>query len=467
MKRPVALLLTTALVMATAVVPTAVSALTSSKSVIASDDTYVVSSARTSNYASSSTLRVDASPVMKSYLKFTLPTISGAITNATLRLTPAASVNAAFDLRGVGSSAWTERSVTYATAPAVGKSIAHSSAALRSGVPVSFNVTSAIRSGLRSFALTNLGSTSTIQINSSEATTTSRRPTLILTISAPTPPGPCGAAPTSAPATAPIQHVIWIFMENHGYSQVVGSASAPFVNLLAAQCGLATNYHAITHPSLPNYIAATSGGTQGVTDDAGPSAHPLDVPSIFSQVRDAGLEWRSYQESAPANCTLSPSSPYAVKHDPAAYYTGLRDDCAMWDVPMGTTSAGHFLSDLNSNALPAFSFVTPNLCNDTHDCSIATGDAWLKAWFARIVASPGYLDGSTVVFLTWDEDAGADGNRVPTVVVSPKTPLGTVSTTLFSHYSLLKTAEELLGIPSFLGHAADAGTNSMRTAFHL
>ena len=186
MKRPAAVLLTTILLAASAFVPTAASALTSSKTVIASDDTYVVSSARTTNYASATTLRVDASPVMKSYLRFILPTIGGSITKAMLRLTPAANVNAAFDLRGVGSTTWTERGVTYATAPAVGKSIAHSPAALRSGVALSFDVTSAIRSGLRSFALSNLGSSSTILINSSEATTTSRRPTLILTISTPT-----------------------------------------------------------------------------------------------------------------------------------------------------------------------------------------------------------------------------------------------------------------------------------------
>ncbi|MEO6206530.1 MAG: alkaline phosphatase family protein [Candidatus Limnocylindrales bacterium] len=134
---------------------------------------------------------------------------------------------------------------------------------------------------------------------------------------------------------------------------------------------------------------------------------------------------------------------------------------------MGTTSAGLFLDDLNNNALPAFSFVTPNLCNDTHDCPIASGDAWLRDWFAKIVASPGYLDGSTVVVLTWDEDERTEGNRIPTIVVSPSTPVGTTSATLFSHYSLLKATEELLGIETFLGHAGDPGTNSMRAAFNL
>jgi phospholipase C len=432
--------------------------------VVAANDTYVSASARTTNYGSATTLRVDASPTMKSYLRFTLPTLSGTITKAVLRLTPAANVNAAFDLRAVGNATWAEKSVTYANAPSIGKSIARSPTSLRSGVALSFDVTATIKSGLRSFALINTGSSSTIQINSSEATTSSRRPALVLTINTPAPSGgPCGrlAAPV------PVQHVIWIFMENHGYSQVVGSTAAPFENTLLEQCGLAANMHAETHPSLPNYIAATSGDTQGVTDDGSPAAHPLDVPSIFSQVKDAGMTWRSYQESAPANCSLEPSYPYAVKHDPAAYYTGIRDDCAAWDVPMGTTTGGNLLTDLNADMLPAFSFMTPNLCNDTHDCSVATGDAWLAAWFAKIVASPGYQNGSTVIFLTWDEDEGAESNRIPTIVVSPSTRVKTVSTTSFSHYSLLKTTAEPPGIPTFIGHAGDPETNSMRADFNL
>ena len=192
-------------------------------------------------------------------------------------------------------------------------------------------------------------------------------------------------------------------------------------------------------------------------------------PSIFSQVTGVGRSGASYQESAPANCTLNSANPYAVKHDPAAYYTG--DPHRLRDLgrPDGHDDAsGNFLNDLNANTLPAFSFVTPNLCNDTHDCPIATGDAWLKAWFAKIVASPGYLDGSTVVFLTWDEDEGAEANRIPTIVVSPSTPGRHASRRRpFSHYSLLKTTEELLGIPTFLGHAGGPGTLSMRAAFNL
>ena len=116
-----------------ALVPAVATAVTGTKTLIAGNDTYVAAGARSTNYGSAATLRVDASPTMKAYLRFTLPAITGTITKAVLRLTPAANVSAAFDLRAVGSSTWSEGSVTFATAPAVGKSIAHSPKSLRSG----------------------------------------------------------------------------------------------------------------------------------------------------------------------------------------------------------------------------------------------------------------------------------------------------------------------------------------------
>jgi phospholipase C len=250
-------------------------------------------------------------------------------------------------------------------------------------------------------------------------------------------------------------------MENKPFGSVVGSSSAPYVNRLAHECGLATNYDAVAHPSLPNYIAATSGSTQGIADDGPPSSHPLGVASIYSQVAAAGKTWREYEESAPGNCPQATRGRYAVKHDPAAYYVHIRRICRRADVPFGS-----FGSDLADGTLPAFAFVTPNLCDDTHDCPVAKGDAWLKAWFAKILASPNYRAGNTVVFLTWDEGDAAS-NRVATIVVSPSTRPGTVATRAFTHYSLLKTTEQLLGMESFLGHARDARTASMARAFGL
>jgi len=263
------------------------------------------------------------------------------------------------------------------------------------------------------------------------------------------------------------KHVVWIWMENHSYGQIIGSSSAPYISTLARECGLATNYDAVTHPSLPNYIAATSGDYWGISDDNGPSSHPLGQASIFSQVRGAGMTWGSYEESMPSNCDLSSSGDYAVKHNPAAYYTGIRTDCANWDLPMGTTSSGNFLSALQHGTLPAFSFVTPNLCNDMHDCSVSTGDSWLASWIPAIVSSTTYQQGSTAIFITWDEDDDSSGNHVATLVVSPTTPAGTTSSTAFTHYSLLKTTEQMLGIGTYLAHAGDSTTASMAPDFNL
>jgi hypothetical protein len=265
----------------------------------------------------------------------------------------------------------------------------------------------------------------------------------------PAPAGPCGIS--SAPPVA-WQHIVWIVMENHSYSQVIGSSSAPYENALAGQCGLATNDYAITHPSLPNYVAMTSGDPQGVTDDSGPSSHPLNVPSIFSQLGTGG--WRALQESMPSNCYLSGSGQYAVRHNPAAYYTNIRTDCATYDVPLGPTP------DISAR----YTFVTPNLCNDTHDCSVASGDTWLQTFIPKLTSTPEYRAGSTAIFLTWDEDDMTNVNQIATFVISPSTVPGTKSATKFTHYSLLRTTEEMLGL-STLGGAA--GATSMRSAFNL
>lgn len=264
-------------------------------------------------------------------------------------------------------------------------------------------------------------------------------------------PRPTAARPCGLVGTAPAwRHVVWIVMENTGYSELVGAAQAPFLNALGAKCGLATNFFAETHPSLPNYIAMTSGSTQGVTDNDPPSAHPLAVPSIFSQL---GSDWRSLQESMPSNCPRKTSGEYAVKHDPAAYYTNI--PCATQDVPLTDPP------DLSAR----FTFITPNLCNSMHDCSIAIGDTWLSQWVPKLIDSPEYQAGSTAIFVTWDEDGGNEGNHIATYVVAPSVPAGTQAGARFDHYAMLRTAEEMLGLPATLGAAATAP--SMRGAFGL
>jgi phosphatidylinositol-3-phosphatase len=133
---------------------------------------------------------------------------------------------------------------------------------------------------------------------------------------------------------------------------------------------LATNYHNITHPSLPNYLAATS-GTRLDIGDCGPDACPTTSESLFGQLR-AAKEWRAYQESMPANCAHRDSGAYAARHNRPVYYTRIAADCARWDVPVGDDS-GSLARDLRGDRLPAFALITPNLCNDTHDCPVGAG----------------------------------------------------------------------------------------------
>jgi hypothetical protein len=257
----------------------------------------------------------------------------------------------------------------------------------------------------------------------------------------------CGG---SGGGVAPLQHVVWIVMENESYSSVIGTRAAPYLTELAASCGLATQFTAEAHPSLPNYIAMTSGSTQRIGNDAGPSAHRLDVPSIFSQL---GTRWRGLDESMPRPCAPSDAGEYAVRHNPAAYYSGVRAQCATQDIPLRP----------GARLTAPFTFVTPNLCHDMHSCPVGDGDRWLSTWLPGVLRTPEYRSGSTVVFITWDE-GGSAGQHIPTLVVSRHTPRGARSATPFNHYSLLRTTEEILGLPA-LGGAAQA--TSMRGAFGL
>ena len=260
---------------------------------------------------------------------------------------------------------------------------------------------------------------------------------------------PCGRQ-VSAPS---YQHVMWVFMENKDYGSVIGSSSAPYVNSLAASCGLAIDYRFVGSPSLPNYLAATGGSTFGVADDDPPSSHHINRPSIFSQVAGAGLTWRAYDESMPAPCQRSDEGLYAVRHNPAVYYVGLGSSCAANDIPMGAINGGTLWKDLQGNDFANFSFVTPNVCDDMHDCPVQQGDAWLSRFLPMVFASPTYQAGHLAVFVVWDESQGAD--RVPALVAAPSVPSGIEPATAFTHYSLLRTTEDLLGLAP-LGQAARA-----------
>lgn len=280
---------------------------------------------------------------------------------------------------------------------------------------------------------------------------------------------PCG----SMAEPQHIDHVIWVWMENQPYNELIGSKQAPYLNQLANRCGLATNYHNITHPSAPEYIAATSGFLGG-KDDCTAQQCPDSHDSIFAQATRVGETWASYDESMVGNCVDGFHGNYDVNHNPAVYYTKLHDQCMKYDVPMGSLKRGALVDALNSD-LPSFTFITPNLIHDTHNTTIPVGDRYLSELMPMIFDSGYYKSGDTAVFLVWDE--GEDGRsnhcahntrdigcHVPAVVMSPSVVPGTKSSVLFNHYSLLRTAEGLLDLP-YLGHANTE--QSMATAFNL
>jgi hypothetical protein len=232
---------------------------------------------------------------------------------------------------------------------------------------------------------------------------------------------------------------------------------------LARRCGLATNYHAITHPSLPNYLAMTSGGTHGIRSDCQPLQCPIRGPNLFTQASRHGLRWRSYAESMPSPCYRGSRGLYAARHVPAVYYTRIHA-CGRHVRSLGRLRSGRLHFALHSGHAPALMFVTPNLCNDAHDCPLARGDAWLARWIPMIVASPTYRHGHTAVLLTFDEGGGGK-NIVPLIVLSRYTPVNAVRHRLLTHYSLLRATEKMLGIRRYLGKARSA--RGLPKAFHL
>jgi phospholipase C len=295
-------------------------------------------------------------------------------------------------------------------------------------------------------------------------------------------PGPVCGWRDSPPAT--YEHVVWIVLENHSYDDLIGTpgspvaTASPYLNRLAASCGTATNSWSVTHPSLPNYLAMVSGSTGGVTKSCIPARCPQRRRTLFEQVRAHGGSWRVLAESMPGDCRRTDAYPYVVRHNPATYFPAMGATCRRFDRPMGTPTHGRLADLVRTGRLPTFLLLVPNQCHNTHDCDIAAGDTWLSEVVPLIVGGPDYRAGRTVVVVTWDEGKDGYGGQdcrviadptchLATVVISPTTPAGTRSSTRFDHYSLLETTERLLGIRTYLGHAGDRRTTSMRAAFRL
>ncbi len=245
---------------------------------------------------------------------------------------------------------------------------------------------------------------------------------------------------TTAHTRARRAPVVLIVMENHEYGSIVGSSSAPYLNRRFIRRGtLYTHYYAVRHPSLPNYLAITSGTTSGCGSDACPRKR-YRTNNIFHQLLAAGIAWNAWEESMPSRCALSSSGTYVVHHNPPAYYANLFPRvCRYRDRRYPAKLPRH---------LAPFTFVSPNNCHNMHDCSVATGDRWLRNHVPKL------LHRGAVVIITFDEGSGSHGGggHVMTAVAGPHVRRGFKRRTRFTHFGLLAGLERWFGVPRL--HAA-------------
>ncbi len=282
-----------------------------------------------------------------------------------------------------------------------------------------------------------------------------------------------------------LDHVFVLVLENHGFYQIVGNSNAPFINHLASEYNLATNYNSVWRPSLPNYLATIAGDYFEVSDNnastinipPGPWSFPN--PTIGSQLEAAGKDWRDYQEDIPEAGSVVANWPgdsntgnlYAVKHNPFPYFAPHQSAAELAKMVPLT----QLFFDLASESGPALSYIVPNQCNDMHnlgnklspcanysdDQIVARGDREVQWIVTSIMASPSWHNGKNVIFVIFDEGKGTPlQDKLAAIAITNYGRRHIQDDTYYTHYSLLKTIEAGFSLP-YLGHAGDPGTKTM------
>ena len=238
----------------------------------------------------------------------------------------------------------------------------------------------------------------------------------------------------------PIQHIVLILEENKPATDIT-THNAPYTSSLIHTYATTAHYYAITHPSLPNYIALTSGTTASITSDCSPpsTSCQANVRNIADSIEQSGRTWKEYAESMPSACYRFNNGAYVVRHNPFMYYPDIIANpfrCMAHVVPYTQLA-----SDLaTTTSLPDFSFITPNVCNDMHNCSIQTGDKWLSQEVPKILHAPAFVTQHSLLIIAFDEGENDDNNTL-TIFAGSAAKHGYVSQTYYSHYSLLHTIE--------------------------
>ena len=271
--------------------------------------------------------------------------------------------------------------------------------------------------------------------------------------------------PTLTPTATPkplvpnFEHIVIIMFENKEFGSVIGNPLMPNYNRLAREYTLLTQYYAVTHPSLPNYIALMGGDTFGIDRNCNDCF--IDEPSLPDLIEASGRTWKTYQEDMPEPCYLGDTHLYVQKHNPFIYFDRIRLDTARCERTIVPLIA--LQTDIETASLPNFIFITPNLCNDAHDCPLDVADAWLTELLGRLVPALDATGESYLLVMLFEEGQGNHsccglppeaGGRVPVVFYSPLVKNGFEDPTPYTHYSLLKTISTAWDLP-LLGHAGD------------
>ena len=238
-------------------------------------------------------------------------------------------------------------------------------------------------------------------------------------------------------------HVVVVVFENKEATSIAGNPDAPTFNALAHRYAVLTNYDAVSHPSLPNYLALVSGSTHGISSDCTDCV--IDARNLADTLAAAGKTWKTYAEDLPhPGYTGAFSGRYAKKHDPFLYFRDVADSRARRNRVVPFTQLS---SDLRRHRLPDLSLVVPNLCDDMHDCSVATGDVWLKTHVVPLLHSRALRGG--VVFVVFDEGTSSTGGggHVYALALGPTVRGGSRFTRATNHYGLLRTIEDAWKLP--------------------
>jgi acid phosphatase len=244
-------------------------------------------------------------------------------------------------------------------------------------------------------------------------------------------------------------HVILIVEENHSYSEVIGNSSMPYLNSLASQYGLATQYFANSHPSIPDYLMLTTGMTETLDDNF---SGTITDDNVVRELVKAGKSWKAYEESIPSAGYLGgDAASYLRHHDPFSYLSDVQNDPSQ---AANIVPFSQFASDLANNTLPQFSFVSPDVNNDAHNGTLAAADSWLQSNIAPLLAHSTFQSGGLLI-ITFDEgditDLEHGGGHVATIIISSMSKMNYQSQTEYQHQSTLRLVLAASGVDKFPG----------------